>query len=119
MFENVTSIGVINRLSREIYGIQQKFGINWNHVIWEDLAKPLYSALAARLFLQVRSSNATIPGPIKLQAQFWKRYYRFNADNVYVGYFGNLFIDQGESLNARIVNLCSITEDPLLFLFHL
>ncbi|XP_072041415.1 A disintegrin and metalloproteinase with thrombospondin motifs 6-like [Amphiura filiformis] len=31
--------------------IQQAFGINWQRVQWSDLRKPLYSAIAARLFL--------------------------------------------------------------------
>ena len=53
--------------------IRQKFGINWPDVEWVDLRRPLYSGLAARLFL------LNIPDPIPCdvaeQAAYWKRYY--------------------------------------------
>ena len=33
--------------------VYQVFGIDWNHVSWSDLLKPLYSGLAAALYIQV------------------------------------------------------------------
>ena len=49
--------------------------IDWPTVRWEDLRKPLYSGLAARLKL----SNVKVPIPlaseIEEQGQYWKDYY--------------------------------------------
>ena len=33
--------------------IEKDFGIKWSKTQWKDLLKPLYSAIAARLFIQV------------------------------------------------------------------
>ena len=66
-------------LSAKFLQIQQQFNIDWPSVQWEDLRKPLYSALAARLFL------SNIPEPIPLasdvtgQASYWKMYYNTPA----------------------------------------
>lgn len=66
-------------LARKHELIKQEFGIDWMKVEYKDLAKPLYSALAARLFL------STIPAPIppssdlEGQANYWKQYYNTAA----------------------------------------
>ena len=53
--------------------IRQEFDINWPDVEWMDLRRPLYSGLAARLFL------LNIPDPIPCdvagQAAYWKCHY--------------------------------------------
>ena len=53
--------------------IQRVFGIDWPSVQWEDLRKPLFSALAARLKL----SNVAAPIPLAVedQARYWKTHY--------------------------------------------
>ena len=56
--------------------IQQKFGIDWPSVQWEDLRKPLYSGLAARLFLSNREEP--IPNDVAGQASYWKTHYNTN-----------------------------------------
>ena len=55
--------------------IQRVFEINWQTVTWADLRKPLYSALAARLFLS--NIAESIPGSANVadQARYWKQYY--------------------------------------------
>ena len=55
--------------------IQREFGIDWPSVQWEDLRKPLYSGLGARLKLS--NVNQTIPFASDLadQASYWKMYY--------------------------------------------
>ena len=62
-------------LNAKFSNIQQQFGINWPSVQWEDLRRPLYSGLAARLFL----SNVVeaIPSACNIsgQASYWKTYY--------------------------------------------
>jgi hypothetical protein len=58
--------------------IQQVFGIDWPSAKWTDLAKPLYSALAARLYFQIKVINSvqSLPRAIADQAAFWKTNYR-------------------------------------------
>jgi len=46
--------GLVNKFAR----IQAAYGIDWVAVSWIDLKKPLYSAIAARLYL------SNIPGAI-------------------------------------------------------
>lgn len=53
--------------------IMREFEIDWPSVQWTDLRRPLYSGLAARLFLLNIPSE--IPGDIAGQAMYWKRYY--------------------------------------------
>lgn len=55
--------------------IMNKFQVDWPSVQWTDLRKPLYSGLAARLFLL--SINSSIPCDVRGQAAYWMRY--FNA----------------------------------------
>ena len=68
-----------SRLDNNIKGFLK---INWHaDVTWEDLRKPLYSGLAARLFL----NSSTIPEEIPLgsnvsgQAKYWKTYYDLSS----------------------------------------
>jgi len=58
--------------------IQQKFGIDWPSVQWEDLRKPLYSGLASRLFLSNIVESIPFASDIAGQASYWKRYYNTN-----------------------------------------
>ncbi|XP_072041413.1 uncharacterized protein [Amphiura filiformis] len=67
-------------LSQIFPQIQQVFGITWQTVQWSDLRKPLYSAIAARMFFlynqfifqqPIPNSAADIAG----QAAYWTRYY--------------------------------------------
>ena len=66
-------------LATKLDKIQEKFGIDWRKVRWQDLRKPLYSGLAARLFLS--NIAAAIPFASDLQAQgaYWKAHYNTNA----------------------------------------
>ena len=57
--------------------IKEKFGIEWSSVKWTDLEKPLYSGLAARLFLS--NITETIPSELEEQACYWKEHY--NTEN--------------------------------------
>lgn len=53
--------------------IRQKFGIWWPDVTWSDLRKPLYSAIAARLYLS--RVPQPIPSTLNDQAEYWKEHY--------------------------------------------
>jgi len=61
--------------------IQKNFGVDWTSVQWQDLRKPLYSALAAYLYVcyKSRMSDEAIPQTIEDQARFWRSYYRPNG----------------------------------------
>ena len=61
------------RLLARFDKIREAFGIDWPSVQWNDLRKPLYSGIAARLFLLNNPSE--IPGDVPGQARYWKRYY--------------------------------------------
>ena len=65
------------RLRRYWDRIKEKLGIDWTKTQWQDLEKPLYSGLAARLFL-VRIP-APIPSDLPSQAQYWKTHYNTAA----------------------------------------
>ena len=53
--------------------IQETFGIDWRQVLWEDLRKPLYSGLAARLFLS--NIPTPIPSDVREQGEYWQNNY--------------------------------------------
>ena len=72
-FNDTQDTSAHSNLIRKYELIQEKFNIDWRSVTWEDLRKPLYSGLAARLFL----SNVVEPIPSDLcgQATYWKKHY--------------------------------------------
>lgn len=84
-----------------IKDIQVAFGIDWPSVTWDDLTKPLYSALGARLYVQYqsRSDASGIPRNVTDQAKFWKKYYRPNGDV-------NDYITAAERLEKGIIVYC-------------
>ncbi len=53
--------------------IKDAFGIDWQSVQGSDLRAPLYSGLAARLFLL--TIPQAIPSGVAEQAAYWKKYY--------------------------------------------
>ena len=57
--------------------IKEEFGIDWNDVTTQDLRKPLYGALAARLYLLQKPEE--IPESIEGQAEYWKEHYNTKA----------------------------------------
>lgn len=50
---NLTKAGT-GLLNAEYIRIQEAFGIDWRTVTWMDLQKPLYSGLAAALFISMQ-----------------------------------------------------------------
>lgn len=57
--------------------IKELLGIDWTKVKWEQLRTPLYSALAARLYLA--RLKLPIPADLPSQAQYWKDHYNSHA----------------------------------------
>ena len=62
-------------LSGKFVKIHEIFDIDWRQVQWEDLRKPLYSGLAARLFLSNIPFDIPMASDIEAQGQYWKTYY--------------------------------------------
>ena len=60
-------------LDSKFRNIKSNFDIDWPSVQWEDLRKPLFSALAARLKLS--NVAASIPRDVEGQASYWKKHY--------------------------------------------
>ena len=55
--------------------IESTFSIDWSTVVWNDLRKPLYSALAARLYFYTVSESIPISSNVQAQATYWVTYY--------------------------------------------
>ena len=75
-------VGSAPQLAELRIAIRAAFGIDWGAVTTNDLGKPFFAGLAARLYLFYLeiSGTATIPlaGDIDGQAEFWIRYYHSN-----------------------------------------
>ena len=59
--------------------ISRELDVDWRAVEWEDLQRPLYSAMAARLLLFLAPERLPDASDIEGQAAFWKRYYNTNG----------------------------------------
>ena len=66
-------------LKKHFKTIKDKFNIDWQTVKWENLRKPLYSAIAARLYYI--NKPEPIPKDLKKQAEYWKKYYNSEDKN--------------------------------------
>ena len=76
--------------------IQTKFSIDWSTVEWYDLRKPLYSALAARIYLSNVSTPIPISSLIQSQATYWVTYYNpFAAESTFVTVVNDLLAIEG------------------------
>jgi len=64
-------------LARKFKKINKDFCIDWREVNWRDLRSPLYSAIAARLFLS--NKPKAIPYSLEGQAIYWKEFYNTNS----------------------------------------
>ncbi|OQV22531.1 hypothetical protein BV898_03705, partial [Hypsibius exemplaris] len=89
-----SSVGGIWRVNQSVFAdtksaslsvfasrFQGSFGINWNTTTWQDLDKPLYSALAARLAIALQqqeflntptSLDGKLPWSATVQSANWK-----------------------------------------------
>ena len=65
----------------EIAGAFPEVG-EWEEVVWEDLNRPLWSALAARLLLLLAENSTEIPSASDVtgQAVFWRDFYNSERD---------------------------------------
>ena len=74
-FEDTQNVASHSKLKDHFKTIKRDFGIDWSTVKYEDLRKPLYSAIAARL--KYKNIHTTIPPSWQLtsQAEYWKKNY--------------------------------------------
>ena len=71
--------GSDSRLQTPINSIANEFDINWSTVQWIDLRRPLYSALAARLYLILVSTSIPLSVDLSGQASYWVNQYTSNG----------------------------------------
>ena len=77
-FEETQKISIHPGLKTHFEKIKNEFGIDWPTVKYEDLRKPLYSGLAARLKLLTVKSSIPPSKQFLRQAIYWKRNYKRN-----------------------------------------
>ena len=83
--------------------INATFGVDWEAVQWNELNKPFYSALAARLVLFTAPRNIPSDTEVLDQAQFWKDHY--NTEGSVEKFLRSVqIIAQGE-VNSTIILL--------------
>ena len=87
--------------------IASRFGIEWTSVLWSDLRKPIYSGLAARLFLFTLTTS--IPFGVELQASYWISYYNTNRLNR----TATKFVQDVSNLEKIPGKFMSISKHPL------
>lgn len=81
------------KLSKAKQEIKKKLGLDWDLVPYESLSKPLYNALACRMFLEIKTEEYKydkntnkvttkergIPEDLEGQAKWWKERYNTSA----------------------------------------
>ena len=89
------------------------FGIDWsNGVAWTDLRRPLYSAIAARLYIDNLSANTST---VQQQAVVWAGQY--SAENQTATYFLDR-ISAKQSDPIGTFKLCIAMLSPLFYSYH-
>ncbi len=74
-FEDTMDTRAHYSLPRKYEKIWDAFGIDWTNVKYEELSKPFYSALAARLYLSNYPQYIPASHQLKEQAKYWKFQY--------------------------------------------
>ena len=77
LFQDTQDASSNPSLSSLFQQIDSFFGINWSTVLWNDLRKPLFSALAARIYLNIVPEAIPLAINIQSQGEYWQRNYNF------------------------------------------
>ncbi|XP_033758115.1 uncharacterized protein LOC117340464 [Pecten maximus] len=72
---NITRNCSSSAISQECSAILSEFNINWRTVQWTDLWKPLYSGLAASLYLKLQGVDPA-PADLSSQAYLWTNHFQ-------------------------------------------
>ena len=71
--------------------LMASFGIDWpNATTWADLRRPLFSALAARLFFTTVSDPIPVAGDLRGQGEYWKNNYNSDAADTVQGFIDSI-----------------------------
>ena len=103
-------------ISSLIPSIDNKLGIIWNETQWSDLRKPFYSAIAARLYLEVISTNTSIPlaSLVSSQGSYWENYYTSSSGAAQTNY-----VEAVDELEAAGEHACSLITRYIVYLYSL
>ena len=66
------------------------FGIDWPNATWADLRRPLFSALAARLYFTTVSDPIPLGGDLRGQGEYWKNNYNSDAADTVQGFIDSI-----------------------------
>lgn len=80
-FEGTQDVSSHPALVKKHQKIKEAFNIDWPNVQWMDLRKPLYSGIAARLFLSNIAQKIPLASNITGQAHYWKTHYNTEIGN--------------------------------------
>lgn len=77
--------------------LQSVLNLDWTVAVWEDLRKPLISAVAARIFFELAEDDIPDIGDVQGQGEFWKSsgFNTINEDTVEV------FVDRVTTLELE------------------
>ncbi|XP_038053042.1 uncharacterized protein LOC119725635 [Patiria miniata] len=86
-FLETQAIGSHSYLQGKLDFIKTTLGIDWLKVTWQDMRKPLYSAIASLLYLGNISPIIPPDSDINGQAQYWKDHYNTQSGEGTVQHF--------------------------------
>ena len=100
--------GSNTQLQQQVQGISTSFGINWLTTQWVDLRKPFYSALAARLYMQVITVSIPLASDLSSQGTYWANYYTSSggSQSQYVS-----AVNQLQSIEGKLVLICKLSRN--------
>ena len=70
--------------------VRASFGIDWPNATWADLRRPLFSALAARLYFTTVSDPIPVAGDLRGQGEYWKNNYNSDAADTVQGFIDSI-----------------------------
>ena len=91
-FKDTMDTSAHYRLPKKYKKIYNAFGIDWANVNYDELRKPFYSALAARLYLSNVPDYIPAPQQLEEQAKYWKFEYMRGKGDI------NTFLDKVHKL---------------------
>lgn len=104
-FEDTQDTNTHIRLGKKYEKIEQFFGIKWKTVELVDLAIPIYSAIAARLYLSNFAHFVPPRHEVKKQAEYWWETYMKNHESKKF-IKCQTFIDTVEELESKCLCYC-------------
>ena len=75
LFQDTQDVSSHPSLSSLFQQIDSLLDINWSVVLWNDLRKPLFSALAARIYLNIVPEAIPLANNVQSQGEYWQRNY--------------------------------------------